>query len=125
MMKSSSIDLHQKVIETYENEPISHRETATRLPVAPCIVTQLLMQHRQTGELAPQPHPGRPRNLNSKQVEVIQTLVTSQSDISLVDLCEDLKAQKGVTVSTSTMCRLMKHLNLTRKKNPSSEHQGK
>ncbi|NJR67436.1 MAG: IS630 family transposase, partial [Synechococcales cyanobacterium CRU_2_2] len=34
-MKSYSLDLRQKVIETYENEPISQRQLAKRFRVAP------------------------------------------------------------------------------------------
>lgn len=115
-MKSYSLDFRQKVIETYENESISQRELAKRFRIATSSVTRFLKQYRQTGELAPKSRPGRPRRLNSEQLEVIETLITAQPDITLGELCEALKVQEGVTVSTSTMCRVMKYLNLTRKK---------
>lgn len=117
-MKAYSLDLRQKIIETYENESISQRKLAKRFRVAPSFVTRLLKQYRQTGELSPKPRPGRPRKLSSQQIELIQSLVEAQPDITLGELCEALKAQVGVRVSTPTMCRVMKHLNLTRKKNP-------
>lgn len=115
-MKAYSLDLRQKIIETYENESISQRKLAKRFRVAPSFVTRLLKQYRQTGELSPKPRPGRPRKLSLEQIELIQSLVEAQPDITLGELCEALKAQVGVRVSTPTMCRVMKHLNLTRKK---------
>jgi hypothetical protein len=53
--------------------------------------------------------------------------VTATPDITLGELCETLNEQLGVDVSESTMCRVMKQLNLTSKKkapHPSERLQG-
>ncbi|OJJ20685.1 hypothetical protein BI308_20515 [Roseofilum reptotaenium AO1-A] len=57
-MKAYSIDLRQKIIDTYYNQPISQRQLATRFCVALSLVQKLLKQYRLTGNVAPQPHRG-------------------------------------------------------------------
>ena len=120
-MKAYSLDLRRKIIETYENEPISQRQIAIRFRVAQSVVTRLLKQYRETGQLSPKPRPGRPRALNTEQDQVIKALVDATPDITLGELCQALAEQTGVTVSESTMCREMKRLNLTSKKSPSPQ----
>lgn len=115
-MKSYSLDLRQKVIDTYENEPISQRQIAQRFRVALSFVTKLLKQYRQTGQLEAKPRPGRPKTLKPEQVQTVQDLVSAQPDMTLGELCQALNDQAGVRISQPTMCRVMKQLKLTRKK---------
>lgn len=115
-MKAYSLDFRQKIIETYENEPISQRDLAERFRVAPSFVTKLLKQYRETGDLNPKPRSGRPRTLKEAQLQVVEALVEAQNDITLGELCEALNQQLNVTVSEPTMCRVMQGLLLTRKK---------
>lgn len=115
-MKSYSLDLRQKIIETYENEPISQRRLAERFRVATSSVTRFLKQHRETGQLDPKPRPGRPKALNSDHLQVVQDLVSAQPDITLAELCEALHEQTKVKVSEPTMSRVLQRLNLSKKK---------
>jgi transposase len=115
-MKAYTTDLRQKIIETYENEPISQRHLAKRFRVALSFIVKLLKQYRETGQLAPKARPGRPRLLNADQMQVVQDLVEAKNDITLEELCTELHQRFEVTVSASTMCRVMQRLNLTRKK---------
>ena len=115
-MKSYSLDFRQKVIEIYENEPISQRQLAQRFRVAPSFVTKLLKQYRETGQLAPKARPGRPKTLKPEHFQVVEALVNEQPDRTLGELCQALDEQVGVRVSEPTMCRVLKQLNLTRKK---------
>lgn len=87
-MEAYSLDLRQKIIETYENEPISQRQIAARFRVAQSVVTRLLKQYRETGQLSPKSRPGRPRALNSDQVQGVKDLVSATPDITLGELCE-------------------------------------
>lgn len=120
-MKAYSLDLRQKIIETYENEVISQRQLATRFRVAQSVVTRLLKQYRETGQLAPKPRPGRPRALGPEQVQRVQELVSAKPDITLRELCQALDEQPGGSVSESTMCRVIKRLNSTSPKSPSAQ----
>ena len=78
-MKSYSLDFRQKVIETYENEPISQRQLAQRFRVAPSFVTKLLKQYRETGQLAPKARPGR-QNAEARAFPGCRALVNEQPD---------------------------------------------
>lgn len=115
-MKAYSTDLRQKIIETYESEPISQRQLAKRFRVAPSFIVKLLKQYRETGQLAPRSSPGRPRRLNAEQMEVVKDLVEAKNDLTLEELRIELHQRFEVTVSDSTMCRVMQRLNLTCKK---------
>lgn len=115
-MKSYSLDLRQKVIETYENVPISQRQIAKRFRVAPSFVTKLLKQYRETGQLAPKARPGRPKTLKPAHFQIVQNLINDQPDMTLEELCQALDDQVNIRVSEPTMCRVIKQLNLTRKK---------
>jgi transposase len=57
-MKAYSIDLRQKIIDTYHTVPISQRRLAQRFGVALSFVQKLVKQYRQTGNIAPLAHGG-------------------------------------------------------------------
>lgn len=115
-MKAYTTDFREKIVETYENEPISQRQLAKRFRVSLGFVIKLLKQHRETGELSPKTSPGRPRLMSQEQMECVKALVEAKNDITLEELCSELNQRFQITVSESTMCRVMKRLNLTRKK---------
>jgi len=109
-MKAYSTDLRQKNIETYENGHISQHQLAQRFPVAKSFVIKLLKQYRETGDLAPKSSPGRPRELDEEQMKQVQALVEANPDATLDELRAGVAQTCGVTVSRSTMCRVMKRL---------------
>lgn len=115
-MKAYSLDFRQKIIETYENEPISQRQLAKRFRVALSFITKLLKRYRETSDLMPKPRSGRPKLLNDEQLEVVEQLVEAQNDLTLGELCDALDERLNVRVSEATMGRAMQRLNLTRKK---------
>ena len=115
-MKAYSLDFRQKIIETYENEPISQRQLAKRFGVALSFITKLLKQHRETGDLIPKPRSGRPRLLNDEHLQVITQLIEDQNDLTLAELCHALDERFHGRVSEATLWRAMQQLNFTRKK---------
>ncbi len=50
-MKAYSLDLRQKIIDTYNSEKISQRQLAKQFRVALSFVEKLLKRYRQTGEI--------------------------------------------------------------------------
>lgn len=52
-MKAYSLDLRQKIIDTYFEGGISQRQLAKRFRVALSFVEKLLKQYRETGSIAP------------------------------------------------------------------------
>ncbi len=116
-MKAYSLDFRKKIVDTYFNEEISQRNVAKRFGVALSFVEKLLKQLRETGDLAPKPHGGGPKpKLNAEQLSLLTSLVEADNDATLDELCEQLKAKTTITISRSTMGRILQKLNLPRKK---------
>lgn len=117
-MKAYSVDLRQKIIDTYENEKISQRQLAQRFRVTLGFIIKLLKQYRETGDISPKTSPGRPRQLNEEQMETVKALVEEQPDITLAELQAAVEERYAVKVSMPTMCRVLQRLQLSRKKKP-------
>ena len=116
-MKAYSIDLRQKILETYKNKEGSIRQVAERFKVSRSFVQKLLKQHQQMGSLAPLPHGGGTPPKLTDYVIKIEKLLEEKNDATLPELCQDIKEGTGISVSPSTLCRFLQKLNLTRKKN--------
>jgi transposase len=116
-MKAYSLDFRQKIVDTYLKEGASQRKIAKRFGVALSFVEKLLKQLRETGDLAPKPHGGgRVPKLNAEQLSLVSALVESDNDATLKELCQQLQEKTTITISRSTMGRVLEQLNLTRKK---------
>lgn len=115
-MKSYSLDLRQKIIDTYVQESISQRQLAKRFRVAVSFVQKLIKQERETGNIAPKPHGGgQAPKLSAEQRMVVAELVEHHNDATLVQLCDLLEVRLGVRVSRATMGRIVVQLNLRKK----------
>ena len=124
-MKPYSIDLRQKVVETYLAGGISQRKLAERFRVTPSFVGKLLKQYRDTGTIAPKKRIQQtPPKLKPAELETLKALVEEQNDSTLVELREKLHKTTGVLIGRSTVDRMLKRLNLTLKKNTSSQWKG-
>ena len=85
-MKAYSLDLRQKIVDTYLNEERSQRQLATRFRVSKSFIIKLLKQYRETGEIKPLAHDGGAR-LN---------------DATLEELCQIFEAKTSLTISRGT-----------------------
>jgi transposase len=75
-MKAYSLDLRQKIVETYAEGKISQRQLAKQFRVALSFIEKLLKQHRQTGSIAPKVRTEQtPIKLNQEQLKVLEQLV--------------------------------------------------
>jgi transposase len=117
-MRPYSQDLRLRIVQAYERGEGSMRQLATRFAVSLSCVCDLITCHRATGHVAPKPHRGGyPAKLHPAGLEVVRGLVQAESDATLKELCTRLHAATQVTVSRPTMSRLLRTLNLPRKKN--------
>lgn len=120
-MKAYSLDLRQKVIETYAAGGITQRELAARFRVSLYFVVKLLKRWRQEQTLAP-----RRRGANVKArltPEILQFLdaeLQQQCDLTLFELVEKVERKYEVSVSTKTMSRMLVRERLRRKKSVST-----
>lgn len=116
-MKAYSLDFRQKIIDIYFDEFISQRQLAKRFCVSLSFIEKLLKQLRETGDLAPKPHGGgQPPKLNAQQLALVLSIVQDHNDATLQELCEYLGQQTHISISRSTMGRMLQQLNVTRKK---------
>ena len=117
-MKSYSLDLRQKIVDSYENKEGSIRQLAKRFKVSPDCVRRLLKRFYQEGTIEPKSYSGGNQPLLQRQhLEILTTLVEEDNDATLPQLTQRLQAQTNLKVSNSTISRSIKKLNLTRKKN--------
>jgi transposase len=116
-MKTYSLDFRKKIVDTYFEEDTSQRKIAKRFGVALSFVEKLLKQRRDTGDLAPKPHGGgRTPKLNAAQLALVTALVEADNDATLAELCQQLQEKTTITISRSTMGRILQQLKLTRKR---------
>jgi transposase len=117
-MKAYSLDLRQKIVETYAEGNISQRQLAKQFRVALSFIEKLLKQHRETGSIAPKVRTQQtPTKLTPEQLMVLGSIVEANKDATLDELRYQLAQQTGVLISRSTVDRMVKKLNLSVKKN--------
>ena len=120
-MKAYSLDLRQKVIETYEAGGITQRDLAARFRVSLYFVVKLLKRWRQDQTLAPR---ARGANVKARLTpEILQFLdaeLHRQCDLTLSELVEKVERKYAVSVSTKTMSRMLVRERLRRKKSVST-----
>lgn len=118
LMKPYSLDLRQKIIDTYDEGETSQRELAKQFRVALSFIEKLLKQYRETGSIAPKKRTQQtPTKLNTEQLATLEQLVTDHNDATLAELRDLLYQKTDVLVSIATVDRMLKKLNLTVKKN--------
>lgn len=119
-MRPYSLDLRQKIIDTYEQESISQRELAKRFGVALSFIEKLLKQRRETGSIAPKPRyqPSRSK-LNAEHIGILRQLVQKYPDMTLTELVNRFEAATGIRVALSTMSRTLKTHKITPRRNVS------
>ena len=116
-MKAYSLDFREKVIDVYFTERVSVRKLAKRFGVAKSFVEKLLKRLRETGDILPKPHGGGPQpKLNAEQLQLVKALVEADHDATLDELRERVAAETSISISRSTMGRVLQKLGLTRKK---------
>lgn len=104
-------------MDTYLEGNISQRKLAKRFQVTPSFVQKLLKQYRETGSLSPKKRQVQtPTKLNEAQLQLLADLVEQNNDATLEELKGLVFEKTGVSIGRSTVDRMLKKLNLTRKK---------
>ncbi len=117
-MKAYSLDLRQKIIDTYSNGGISQRQLAKRFRVTLSFIEKLLKRYREAGTIAPKVRTSQtPTKLSEEQLSVLSSIVKANNDATLNELRGQLEEQTGVLIGRSTLDRMLRFLNLSVKKN--------
>ena len=116
-MKAYSLDLREKIVETYQAGGITQRELAARFRVSLFFVVKLLRLCRTGQRLPAKPRGGQRKPLLTMQMrQFIRAELARENDLTLLELIQSVKQQFKVPVSNSTMCRALAAMNLRRKK---------
>lgn len=116
-MKAYSLDLRQKIVDTYLEGGISQRQLAERFKVALSFVEKILKQYRETGSVAPKTRVQQtPPKLNEEQLNVLREIVEANNDATLAEIRILLEQKTGVLVGRSTVDRMLNRMEFTVKK---------
>ena len=114
-MKALSIDLRERIVSAYEQGQGSQQALADRFHVSLSSVERLLRLKRETGSLEPKPHrSGHQPIINEDDFPLIEDLL--KDDLIQEELAQRFTEQTGRSVSQPTISRVLRRMEITRKK---------
>ena len=119
MSRAYSDDLRFRIVRAVEDKGMSQPQAAARFAVGLASVKRYLRQWRTTHDLAPRPHPGRPRAIPPAADDRLVALLAADPDATLAEYCARWEEETGVAVSQSTLCRAQQRVGWTVKKSHS------
>ncbi|BCL35783.1 hypothetical protein NSMS1_50170 [Nostoc sp. MS1] len=117
-MKPYSLDFRQKILDTYKTGGISQRQLANKFCVSLGFIEKLLKQYRETASIAPKVRTKQtPPKLNEEQIKILEEIVEAKNDATLKEISLILKEKTGITISISTVDRMLQRIEISLKKN--------
>jgi len=113
MARTYSLDLRERVMQAYDDGvPID--DLTLQYRVSRSWIYSLIKQRRETNSIAPRVYRhGKQSKLTPYEQEVRQ-MIADHPDATLSEFCALMSDH--VSVGTTTMCRYLHHLKITRKK---------
>ena len=112
-MKTTSLDLRQRIVATYDEGKWTQDEVAKRFRVSLGMVKKLLQQRRRTGEIeARHRFSGRKARLMPERGKELKGLVAKEPDITLAEI----KGRLGLSCTIPAIHQVLVKLGLTYKK---------
>ena len=112
-----SVDLRRKILLVLDEGGKSQREVAELFHVSLAFVETLLRRLRAGGDIAPKPHAGgRASRLDPPARQQLHTWLAAQPDLTLQELADRLRCERGIQVGLPHLCRVLHKLKLHRKK---------
>jgi transposase len=116
-MKAYSEDLRRKIVKALDRG--TNKTQAARLfGVSLSSVKRYAKMAREGRPLAPRKAPGRYSKIDEHGRRLLQADLKERPTATLPERCEFLEKILGVKASQSTICRLLKRLGWSRKKDP-------
>jgi transposase len=113
-MKAYSEDLRTKILEAVDRG-MPKSEAAKTFGVSRSSVKRYAAARREGRPLAPRKHPGSKPKLDQKARKILQADVEHRPAITLKERCRFLKEMVGVSVSESTLSRLLRKMGFSPK----------
>ena len=124
-MRPYSQDLRERVIAAVKAGQQSQAQIAETYGISESTIEKWNRRWRETKSVAALPHAGGPVRVLKSSGNFIRAEVKKQPDISLLELCERVLTEKGLTANDSMMSRELQLLQLPRKKSRSMTVNGK
>ena len=116
-MSAYSLDLREKIVESVK-KGVPKAETARRFGVDRATVKRYCKQLDEHGTLEPRKAPGKSPKLDQKARRLLLEDLQQRPWATHAQRAEFLFATCGVSVSEATICRTLRRLSVSRKKDP-------
>jgi transposase len=114
-MRTLSIDLRQRILDTYDRQEGTRIEVAHRFRVSLGMVKKLLQQRKRTGDIAPRHRfCGRKPMIVASHRQQIRALLAKKNDLTL----KELRQAMGLPCSLQAIHVVLGKMGLTYKKRP-------
>lgn len=119
-MSAYSLDLREKIVESVK-KGVPKAETARRFGVDRATVKRYCKQLDERGTLEPRKAPGKRPKLDEKARKLLAKDLEERPWATHAQRAQFLFAVSGVWVSKATICRAVRRLNSSRKKDPEQQ----
>ena len=125
MARPYMADLRERVLLACERGGLSRSRIADLFGVGESTVYRWQQAWRAEGRRQPKPHAGGPApRLDEAALDRLKELVAEGNDCTLAEYAAGLRERAGVEASGPTVCRALKRLGLTRKKDAAGRRAG-
>lgn len=116
-MRTTSLDLRERILGAYDNDEGTRAEMAQRFRVSLGLVKKLLQQRRRTGQIAPRHcFSGRKPMIVAAHRGQLRSLLGKKNDLTL----KELRQATGLKCSLQAINVVLGKMNLTYKKRRSA-----
>jgi transposase len=116
-MRTISLDLRQRIVDSYDKKDGARPEIARRFRVSLGLVKKLLQQRRRTGDIAPRHHlSGRKPTIVATHRSQMRALLAKKNDLTL----RELRQAAGLNCSLQAINVVLAKMGLTYKKRRST-----
>lgn len=112
-MKTTSLDLRERILATYDEGRATRAEVGQRFRVSEALVKKLLQQRRKTGDIRPRHYrSGRKPRILPEHRQRLQQLLAHKPDLTL----GELRSALGLVCTLPAIHYVLARLGLTYKK---------
>lgn len=117
-MKAYSEDLREKIVDAVDRRGMNKCQAARSFDVSLATVKRYARKSRDGLSLSPGKSPGRAPKMDHRSRKLLEEDVKQRPTATLAERSEYLKAVTGLEFSSSVLCRTIKRMDATRKKEP-------
>ena len=114
-MKAYSTDLRVKILEAVETKGCRRARPQRTFGVSRSSVKRYAAARREGRPLTPKKHPGSKPKLDERARKILEADVEDRPSITLKQRCRFLKEMVGISVSESTLSRLLRKMGFSPK----------